>query len=57
MFDVDQIKIEFQREISRLKQLLYQKEETIRALQREKFAIQENLQCFWETASDGKKVK
>lgn len=55
---VGRLKIDYSRELQRLKNLLKQKEDVIGKLQREKFATRDNLELVWRAAtSDDKKVK
>lgn len=56
--DADQMKAEYSRELNRLKNLVKDKEEIIGKLQREKSAMQDNLEYVLKAASsDGKKLK
>ncbi|XP_043267193.1 centrosomal protein of 89 kDa isoform X2 [Venturia canescens] len=55
---VGRMKIDYNRELERLKNLVKQKEDVIGKLQREKFATRDNLELVWRAAtSDDKKVK
>lgn len=52
------MKAEYSRELNRLKNLVKDKEEIIGKLQREKSAMQDNLEYVLKAASsDGKKLK
>lgn len=54
----DRIKAEYNREVTRLKQLLKEKERVIGRLQREKSATQDNLEVVWKAAtSDDRRLK
>ncbi|KAJ8676757.1 hypothetical protein QAD02_012544 [Eretmocerus hayati] len=47
---MDQMKIEYRREVQRLKSLLHEKENLIQKLQREKNVTEDNLELVWKAA-------